>query len=149
MEEGQVEVRQVEKVADCAHLVKDLWINGKAPTDDRHLQAYVVCPLSGAPAHYPGGEKMLVTVQEADLNFIPTSEPMGWAAEAFPSKAGTKNLLRFITMVQVNADRTSNGRSTYTLWRNIGDRYVMADFATPDEASSSLAQPASEPGPAS
>lgn len=34
----------------------------------------------------------------------------------------------------VNSDTTRNDRKTYSLWRDVGDRYVMADLAVPDDA---------------
>lgn len=107
--ERQLEVRQVEKTEDCSHIVTDIWVDGKAPPDDRRLKAYTVCPLSIAPATQPGGEKWLMKVQEADLNFGPRSNPSGWAAEAYPARSGQNNLVRFETTVMRNPDRSRNG----------------------------------------
>lgn len=131
---AQLEVRQVEKTEACSHIVTDLWIGGKPPKDDANFHPYVVCPLSSAPPEYKGGEKWLMTIQEADLNFHPTSEPTGWAVEAFPPKRPGAPFVRSINRVLRNADGSANGHSTYTLWRDMGRRYVMADFSIPDDA---------------
>jgi hypothetical protein len=134
MGSDKLEIHQVEKTDACSHIISEAWINGEKPTDDRLLQPYVVCPLSTAPSAHKGGEKWLMKVLEADLTFKPISKPVGLAADVFPSARGLKNFIRLEVTVMINDDGSRNGRRTYTAWRDIGERYVLADFAIPDEA---------------
>ncbi len=134
MGKDKLEIHQVEKTDACSHIISDAWIDGKRPTDDRHLQPYVVCPMSSAPSAYKGGEKWLMQVREADLTFKPISRPVGMAADVFPAARGVKNFIRLEVTAMINDDGTRNGRRTYTAWRDIGKRYVLADFAIPDDA---------------
>jgi hypothetical protein len=127
----RLEVHQVEKTADCASIVADVWMGGRAPTDDSNLQAFLVCPLSRAPADL-GGAKMLTRVQPTDLEFKPNHKPIGMSVELI-GKSATATRLAMNVAVMVNADDKPVIRSTYSVWRNLGQHFVLFDLQHPKE----------------